>query len=286
LLAGFSTEMKRRLHAPVVLFFQGEDSFIDGLPEPYRTDCWSVLTEKLPAADLLIAPSRYYADFMCKRLHLPAGTIEVVPNGISLEGYSPAGAAPAKPAIGYLARMSRDKGVELLVSAFLILARELGDNTTRLKIAGTATAADQKLIDQLKERIKAAGLSSRVEWSPNLTRDEKIAFLRDLTLFSVPAMYEEAFGLYVIEAMASGVPVVQPDSAAFTEIIAATGGGVCVPPGDARALAVGWQELLMDPARRAGLGQAGRLSVEKQFSARKMAEQFSHVVARLTAAAT
>lgn len=286
LLAGFADAMKRRLGAPVVTFFQGEDGFLDGLPEPYRTDCWTALADRLPDSDILIAPSRHYAGFMRERLHLSSGTIEVVPNGIALDGYGRATPPPAVPTIGYLARMSRDKGLELLVDAYLILRGELGDATTRLNIAGAATAGDQPLIRKLQKRIAATGLETRVAWRPNLTREEKIAFLRELTLFSVPAIYEEAFGLYVIEAMACGVPVVQPDSAAFPEIIGAAGGGLCVPPRDARALALAWKELLTDPKRCAGLGNAGRLSVEKHFSAERMAAQFNQLIARFGPAPT
>jgi glycosyltransferase involved in cell wall biosynthesis len=281
LLAGFAGELKQRLGAPVVLFFQGEDTFLDGLPEPYRTRCWTALAERLPASDVVIAPSRFYAGFMRDRLRLASKSIEVVPNGIALDGYTVADTPPAYPAIGYLARMSRDKGLDVLVDAFLLLVGEMGDATTRLKIAGAATAGDQPLIDELQRRIADANLTSRVDWSPNLSRDEKIAFLRSLTLFSVPAIYAEAFGLYVIEAMACGIPVVQPDSAAFPEIIGAGGGGVCVPPQNPRALAGAWRDLLGRAPARAALGRAGRLSVETYFSAQKMCAQFCHVTDRL-----
>lgn len=274
LLAGFAAELKRRLGAPVVLFFQGEDTFLDHLPEPYRSRCWSVLKAQLAASDILLAPSRYYAEFMRERLGLAADSIQVVHNGIQLDGFSVADAPPASPTIGYLARMSREKGLELLVDAFIILTRELGDATARLKIAGAVTAGDQHSIGELKRRIASAGLASRVEWSPNVTREQKIAFLRSLTLFSVPTLYSEAFGLYVLEAMACGIPVVQPESAAFPEIVGATGGGVCVPPRDAGALARAWQQLLGNAAQRASLGRAGRLGVEKHFSARTMGERF------------
>jgi glycosyltransferase involved in cell wall biosynthesis len=284
LLAGFAAPLKQHYGAPVVLFFQGEDSFLDGLPEPYLSQCWTALRKRLADSDVLISPSRFYAGLMRQRLNLAPDAIEVVPNGIPLDGYSPAEAEPACPTIGYLARMCREKGIEVLVNAFRFLTTELGDNTTRLKIAGAATAGDQELINTLKRRIADAGLEARVEWSPNLTRDEKIAFLRSLTLFSVPATYSEAFGLYVIEAMACGVPVVQPESASFPEIIAATGGGICVQPNDAAALARGWQHLLGDASGRAKLGRAGRLSVEKNFSARTMCEQFYQVADRFARA--
>jgi glycosyltransferase involved in cell wall biosynthesis len=285
LLAGFTTEIKQRLRVPVVTFFQGEDSFLDGLPEPYRSKCWSALADRLTASDALIAPTHYYANFMRERLRFASNSIEVVHNGIQLDGYTVAEVPAASPTIGYLAKMSREKGVELLVEAFLYLTRELGDTTTTLKIAGAMTAGEEPLIAQLKQRIARVGLASRVEWHPNLTREAKIAFLRSLTLFSVPAVYVEAFGLYVLEAMACGIPVVQPMASAFPEIIEATGGGVCVPPRDPAALARTWQALLADPARRAELGRAGRLGVEKSFSAQTMCQQFCRVAERLAQAA-
>lgn len=283
LLVGFIPELKRRLGVPVVTFFQGEDTFLDGLPEPWRSQCWAALRERVRTSDLLLSPSRYYADFIAGRLALASAAIEVVPNGIDLAGYAPAGTPPAAPTIGYLARMSREKGLDLMVDAFIALVRDFGDTQTRLKIAGTATLGDQKLISEMQRRLADAGLTARVEWQPNLTREQKIAFLRGLTLFSVPTAYPEAFGLYVIEAMACGVPVVQPATAAFPEIVAATGGGVCVPR-EAAALARAWRDLLTDAPRRTVLGRAGRLGVEKSFSAPTMAAEFLRTTHRFAAA--
>ncbi len=285
LLAGFIPEIKRRLGAPVVVFFQGEDTFLDGLPEPWRAQAWAALKARLPAADLMISPTRFYADYMAPRLGLDPASIAILPNGIDLGGYTTAEVLAGPPAIGYLARMSRDKGLDQIVGAFIALARELGDATTRLHIAGAATAGDEPFIARQRERLAAAGLTARVEWHPNVTREQKIAFLRGLTLFSVPTAYPEAFGLYLIEAMACGVPVVQPGAASFPELIAATGGGLCVPPRDPAALARAWQGLLADAPRRAALGQAGRLGVEKYFSAPTMCVDFCRITRRFAAAA-
>jgi len=296
LLAGFIPALQQRLRVPVVTFFQGEDSFLDGLPEPYRTQCWTALAGRLGGADALLAPSRFYADFMRERLGLAAGAIEVVPNGIRLEDYpsragspDPAAAGttvgsgePAlQPTIGYLARMNRDKGLQVLIEAFVFLAQRLGDSTTQLRIAGALTAGDEPFVREMQQRVAAAGLASRVRWTPNLTREAKVELLRRLTVFSVPAVYAEAFGLYVIEAMACGVPVVQPAASAFPELIDATGGGICVAPRNPEALARGWQQLLGDPAGRATLGRNARLGVEKHFSAGTMAAQFSRVAERV-----
>jgi len=91
------------------------------------------------------------------------------------------------------------------------------------------------------------------------------------SIFSVPARYGEAFGLYVIEAMAAGVAVVQPRTAAFPELIEATGGGDLCEPGDAKALGSLIEELLLHPDRARSLGEAGRRAVFERFSAEAMA---------------
>lgn len=293
LLAGFASEIKRRFSCPVLTFFQGEDSFLDGLPEPYRAQSWTAMKRRLADSDALLSPSRDYAGFMRQRMNLPSGAIEVVPNGITLDGFEtgparevgpdlPAGrSALSSPVIGYLARMTRDKGLELLVDAFIHLARDLGDATAQLKIGGAATVGDQPFVERMKQRLAAADLAARVSWHPNLSRPDKLAFLRSLTLFSVPAIYREAFGLYVVEAMACGVPVVQPDASAFPEIIHTGGGGVTVPPKDPAALARAWHSLLADAPRRAALAHAARTSAEQHFSSQLMAQRFLAIAQRL-----
>src|SRR5688500_16055515 len=107
LLAGFAAPLKQHYGAPVVLFFQGEDSFLDGLPEPYRSQCWTALRERLVDSDVLISPSRFYAGLMRQRLNLASDAIAVVPNGIALDGYAASAAEPSCPTVGHLGRMSR-----------------------------------------------------------------------------------------------------------------------------------------------------------------------------------
>jgi glycosyltransferase involved in cell wall biosynthesis len=177
--------------------------------------------------------------------------------------------------------MSRDKGLEMVVDAFIHLKKALGDKTTRLKIAGAATAGDQPFIAEMKKRVTATRLDSWVEWMPNISHEEKLEFLSSLMIFSVPAIYTEAFGLYLVEAIACGVPVVQPDSAAFPEIIEATGCGVCVPRGFPEALAQAWYGLLQDGPRRKAMSQAGRENVARHFDVRAMSAQFLELANRL-----
>jgi len=135
----------------------------------------------------------------------------------------------------------------------------------------------------LRSRLEAGGFPNDVEFHPNLDRAGKQAFLRSLSVFSVPALYGEAFGLYLVEAWASGVPVVQPDHAAFPELIEATGGGVHCAPGSAEALADSLEQLLTDPAKLRALGGAGRAAVMKRFSVESLAQDTIRVFQELRA---
>ncbi len=273
LQAGMIRELKRHLGVKIICCFQGEDSFLDGLPEPFKSQCWAELRARLADADLLVAPSQFYADLMHRRLAAPDLPITVMANGIDLDGYHRA--APATPpVIGFLARMVREKGVDQLVKAFIHLRTRLGHPDARLHIAGAATAGDHPLIAELQQLLAAAGLTDAVTWSFNISRDAKAAMLASLSIFSVPASYPEAFGLYLLEALASGVPVVQPDASSFSEIIATSGAGVLVTPGNPVALAEGWHALLATPEILKSLGEKGRTAAEEFYSVEAMRERF------------
>ena len=274
LQAGMIRELKRHLRAKIICCFQGEDSFLDGLPEPWRGECWRELALRVREADALVSPSAFYADLMRERLGPEKLTIHVIPNGIDTDVYAPAGPKPGPPVIGYLARMSRQKGLEIMVKAFVHLRTVLGHPTARLHLAGAATGENEALIAELKQRLATAGLAGDVTWSPNITRAEKTAMLGGLTLFSVPAIYPEAFGLYLIEAMAAGVSVVQPSSASFPEIVERTGAGLLVPPGDPVALAQAWHSLLGQPGELRRMGETGRRAAVEFYDVAVMRDGF------------
>jgi glycosyltransferase involved in cell wall biosynthesis len=280
LQAGLARRIKAELGVPVIGFLQGEDSFLDGLGEPWSPRVWALLAERMRDADLWIAPSRYFAELMAKRLGWSADestrNIRVVPNGVALDGYGAGEKRTDQPAIGYLARFVPGKGIGLLVEAFIRL-RQRGV-AVWLRCAGSMTEADAQYVETLKARLAAAGFAEDVEWLPNVSRDEKIAFLESLTVFSVPAIYSEAFGLYVIEALAAGVPVVLPRASAFPEIVEATGGGRLFDPGatleeSAERLADALAALLADPAARCEFGTRGREAVRREFSMARLAER-------------
>ena len=101
----------------------------------------------------------------------------------------------------------------------------------------------------------------------------KVKFLRSLDVLSVPTTYREPKGLYILEALAAGVPVVQPRHGSFPELIEATGGGLLVNPNDPEDLAHTLGKLLADVAHREGLGRKGREVVRQRFTAERMARE-------------
>jgi glycosyltransferase involved in cell wall biosynthesis len=119
--------------------------------------------------------------------------------------------------------------------------------------------------------MKEAGSAHAFRYHGSLDRPRKIEFLRNLDVLSVPATYDEPKGLSLLEAMACGVPVVEPRRGAFPEILEKTGGGILVEPDDPASLADGIYRLWRDPGLRAELGRRGAQGVREHYSAARMA---------------
>lgn len=282
LLLGIAHEVESAFGAPVVCFLSGEDAFVDGMPEPMRSQVWELMAERAAAIDRFFAPSRYFADRMAERLKLSPDRVAVLPVGVNLAGF-PAEPAPdpAVPTVGYLARMCADKGLDRLVDAFIGLRRRGKVPGVRLHVAGSCGQTDEPFVRQLKDRLAAAGCLDDAEFHPNLDRAAKVDFLRGLSLFSVPAPYGEAFGLYLVEALAAGVPVVQPSHAAFPEMVELTGGGRLYDPADPEALSLALEKLLLDSSARRELASSGQKAAREQFSASRVGGLFLEELNRL-----
>jgi glycosyltransferase involved in cell wall biosynthesis len=272
MLVGFARRLKAELGCLVVCQLQGEDAFLDSMTEPDRSAVWSTLTERAADVDLFIAPSRYFADNMARRLSLPMERMAVVFNGINLDGYlveNPTANLEA-PVLGFFARMCEEKGLHLLVEAFINLKRRETMKNLKLKIGGGCGPSDQKYVNRLRTYLRSEGLLEDVSFHPNLDRAEKQEFLKSLTVFSVPALYGEAFGLYLAEAMASGIPVVQPRHAAFPEIIEASGAGLIAEP-NSGALADSIEQLLTTESQFRALQKNAVLAAKEKFNVQAMA---------------
>ncbi|HAB18388.1 MAG TPA: glycosyl transferase group 1 [Verrucomicrobiales bacterium] len=271
LLVGFARRLRETLGTRVITFLQSEESFLDAMPEPWKSRAWSTLAQRAADVDGWISPSKYFAQRMGERLALPSNKVQVVPNGISLDGYSLLPARGAKRAgdpltLGFFARMCSEKGLDTVVAAFIELRRRGRVPHLKLKIGGGCGPGDEAFVEEQRQALSSAGVMGDVSFHPNVSREEKVEFYASCDVLSVPAKMSEAFGLYVIESLAAGTPLVQPNAVTYPELLADTGGGVISGPNTAEALAAALEPLLLEPARLRELGDRGRESVFARYS--------------------
>src|SRR6185369_9364349 len=149
--------------------------------------------------------------------------------------------------------------------------KELPD--ARLEVAGYMAADCKPYLGDVQRQLRDAGLASEFQYHGVIDRAAKIAFLRKLDVMSLPATYDEPKGVSLLEAMACGVPLVQPRRGAFTEIVENTGGGVLVRPDDPASLADGILKIARDKDLASELGANGFRGVREHYSAAHMADR-------------
>ena len=273
LLLGLAHRLKEAIGAPVVCLLQNEAPYIDSMPEEVREEVWQIMAERAQEIDQFIAPSAFYAGRMREKLNLPNERVAVIHNGINHDGYSAERVAPNPPVIGFFSRMCKDKGLDTLVDAFIKMKQDNHIPQLRLKIGGGCGPGDEPFVERLRDRLHAKALLGDVEFYPNLSRAEKQAFLKSLSVLSVPAQFGESFGFYVIEALAAGVPVVQPHCASFPELVETTGGGRVYDHEGPESLAAALEGMLHNPTEAKAIGLKAREVVREIFSVEHMAEQ-------------
>jgi glycosyltransferase involved in cell wall biosynthesis len=277
LLSGIVPALRERLDVPVLVTLQGDDIFLDALPEPYRSQCFDLIRSNDAAAAGYICTSGFYADYMAEYLGLDRGKMHVVWPGLNLTGHG--GERPVRRdppfAIGYFARICPEKGFHNLVDAFLRLRPRM---PVKLRASGWLGANNRAYFEEQSKRIADAGFAADFEHVDCPTHADKVQFLQSVDVLSVPTTYREPKGLYILEAWANGIPVVQPRHGSFPELIESAGGGMLVEPNDAAALADALHDLLADADRRERLGRAGAAAVREQFTAEVMARNTAAVL--------
>ncbi|MEO7270706.1 MAG: glycosyltransferase family 4 protein [Vicinamibacterales bacterium] len=276
LLLGLAAPLRRALGVPVCCTLQGEDLFLDGLGPPYRQQSLDLIRAASIHVDAFIPVSRFYADYMPGYLGVPAAKMKTIPLGINTEAYPfrSRDRAPGEAfTVGYFARIAPEKGLHALAAGYRALRARPGIGPSRLVVAGYLAPEHQDYLAEVKAKMAAWGLADQFEYRGELDRAGKVAFLHSLDVLSVPATYAEPKGLFLLEAMATGVPVVQPRRGAFPEILERTGGGLLVEPDQDEALADGLLALWRDPARARALGQAGAAGVRQHYTVERMAEE-------------
>jgi glycosyltransferase involved in cell wall biosynthesis len=284
LLIGLARPIRGAVGRPVCCTLQGEDLFLSQLREPYRTRSLELIRANIGHVDGFAAVSQYYAEFMCRYLGIPEHKMHVVPLGVNLQGYDPAVRVRTNVfAVGYFARVAPEKGLHLLAEAYIWLRRETEFSSAKLEVAGYLAPEHREYLCGIERRMKEAGLGDEFCYRGVLDRRQKIDFLRKLDILSVPATYDEPKGIFLLEAMANGVPLVQPRLGAFREILHKTGGGILVEPDDTASLGQGILSLWKDPTLAEELGKRGAQGVREHYSASRMAARALEVYASIAA---
>ena len=280
LLIGLAQPLRDELKAPVTCTVQGDDLFLEQLPEPWRTQSLDLIRASIKDVDVFIAVSDFYVDVMHTYLGIPRDRIRVVPLGINMDGHTPQQMRTAPPyTVGYFGRIAPEKGLHVLADAYRRLRTRAGVPPTRLLAAGYMLNEHREYFAGVQRSIREWGLADEFHYAGAPDRAGKIALYRQMDVFSMPATYAEPKGFTLIEAMANGVPIVQPSRGAFTEIVQNTGGGLLVKPDDPEALADGLFALLTDRGRAGELARAGAEGVRRHYTVEQMAVRAEEVYA-------
>jgi glycosyltransferase involved in cell wall biosynthesis len=273
LLSGMVHELKKRLKVPILGTLQGDDIFLEALPDEFRKKAIGLIQEHCAEIDGFVATSAYYADFMADYLAIPRTKIDVVYPGLNLAGHgSPRLANNGQPLIiGYFARICPEKGLHVLAEAFRILRQMPGAPLCRLRVSGWLGENNRAYLHGIQEDLVRAGLGGEWEHVESPDHGSKVRFLQGIDVLSVPTTYREPKGLYILEALANGVPVIQPRHGSFPELLERTGGGLLVDPDNAEDLARGLRRLCDDAGHREELGRKGKEAVHRDFTAAAMA---------------
>ena len=266
LLIGLARPLHEAFDRPICCTLQGEDLFLEGLVEPYRQQAIDLIRQQVKDVDRFLAVSEYYAPMMAGLLHIPPPRMAVVPLGINLTGYDRRAPVDDVFRVGYLARIAPEKGLHELAQAYVRFRERTGTVRARLEAAGYLSPANAPYLNDVRAALNAAGVGQEFTYHGAIDRAQKVAFLRTLDVFSVPAPYDEPKGVFLLEAMGAGVPAVQPRRGAFTEIIEKTGGGVLVDRDDVHALAGGLHDMWRDRPAADRLGQRGFDGVRQHYS--------------------
>lgn len=222
---------------------------------------------RAPFADLIIANSKATADTFHSE------DVVIIPPGVDARPATNRRHRSATVVVGIAARLVKVKRVDDLIDAMRIAI--IAAPTLRLEIAGTGPDEPR-----LREKAAAMGLGKNVRFL-RWRRDVRVLMER-WDIYAQPSL-AEGFGLAVLEAMASGLPVVASNAGGLAELVLHDRTGYLVPPGDARAIANRLVQLARDHHTREALGMAGRERAARSFTLEHQAERMGDAYERVLA---
>jgi len=263
--------LKERLDVIVVCTLQDEDVWVNAMDEEFKRCTWELMKDRATDIDAFFAVSDYYANQMKPIMDISDEKLFTHHIMIDASDYTYINSSEKPLNIGYISRMNKCNGLEVLVDAFILLKENSKWANVNLIITGGSTGDDDKFLKGIKKKIKDSGLEKSVEFHKDFEEEGRHEFFKKVSIISVPVIEGEAFGLYLLESMASGIPVVQPELGAFPEIVKKSGGGITYSANVPEELAKALISLLDDPEKLSQLSASGRQGVEKHFDIHQQA---------------
>jgi len=277
LILGLARQLKQRMKIKIVCSLLNEDDWIDDMVEPFRSKAWELIAKEAVHVDSFITPSRYYKELFIKKTGLKGENISIVPLGFDPESNEYVKGISRPPALGYFCRVNYHNGFDKLTDAFIDLKSKGLVPDLTLHICGGFTGDDKPFIAEQIKKIRENGFKSSVRIYPEFMGDKKMEFFNNVDVISVPVRKYDGYGLYILEANGAGIPVVQPATGSFPEIIEITGGGMTYSPDNKEELVKTLHKLLSDADLRIALGEAGRKGVRAKLSLEEMSVGLSEI---------
>ncbi|MDP4222285.1 MAG: glycosyltransferase family 4 protein [Bacteroidota bacterium] len=281
LIIGLARQIKRRLDVKIVCSLLNEDDWIEVMAEPFRTKAWKMIAAEARYIDTFITPSNYYRNLFIQKTGLDGSNIRIVPLGFYSGCTAEKQENPHSPSIGYLCRVNSMNGFDKMVDAFLELKKAKDFKNLSLHVCGGYTGEDKQFIKEQIRKIREQGQSASIKIYPEFDGDAKREFFRNIDIMSVPVRKIDGYGLYILEANCAGVPVVQPATGAFPEILGKTGGGIVYSPDTVSELSVNLSKLLLDRELRTRLSSQGMQGVAENLSPERMSVNLSEIYSNL-----
>ncbi|MEZ5072363.1 MAG: glycosyltransferase family 4 protein [Bacteroidales bacterium] len=277
LLLGLAEQLRDRLGVPVICSLQDEDVWVDVMKPSAAEHVWKLMSKKAEAVTQFISVSEFYAGVMKGKMTLPEDRVSSVHIGVEPSDYTFRPVSEKKRNIGYVSRMCHENGMDILVDAYILLKKKPGFEDVELILTGGSTGDDKKFLAEQNAKLKEAGLWNQVSYHEDFEEQGLRDYLEKVALVSVPVRNGEAFGIYLLECMVSGIPVIQPALGAFPEIIGLSGGGVVYGENTPENLAAALEKLLNDPAEMDRISHAGAAGVKEHFHIATQAERMVKV---------